>query len=232
MVADYFIPTRVRLARSLLRPTFRLIFHALSRVKILGKKNVPPSGAYLIAFNHISLFEPPLICAFWPIAPEAMGAAEIWARSGQSLLARWYGGIPVHRDQYDRHLIEIALNILRSGYPLVIAPEGERSHTPGMQPALKGVAFLMDKAKVPVVPVGIIGNTENFLERALHGERPQIEMRIGQPLAFPPVETLDISRREARQRQTDLVMTEIAALLPPEYRGVYSSYVENNRKTN
>ena len=231
MAAEYYVPTKVRLARALLRGTFRLIFHALSRVKISGKENVPASGAYLIAFNHVSLFEPPLICAFWPIAPEAIGAAEIWGRPGQSLLARWYGGIPVHRDQYDRQLIETALAILRSGYPLVIAPEGERTHTPGMRPAHRGVAYLMDKANVPVVPVGVVGNTEDFLDRALHGERPLIEMRIGHPLVFSDPETLEISRREARQRQTDTVMTQIAALLPPDYRGVYSSYVENYGKT-
>ena len=182
------MPTRMCLARGLLRPIFRLIFHALSRVKITGKENVPPSGAYLIAFNHISLFEPPLICAFWPVAPEAMAAAEVWERPGQSLLARWYGGIPVHRDQYDRQLIEAALAILRSGYPLVIAPEGERSHTPGLQPAHRGVAFLMDKARVPVVPVGIVGCTEDFLDRVLHGQRPLIEMRIGRPLVFTSAE--------------------------------------------
>ena len=106
MTAGYSVPTKVRIARGFLRPTFRLIFHAISQVKIIGKENVPPRGAYLIAFNHISLFEPPLICAFWPVAPEAMGAAEVWERPGQSLLARWYGGIPVHRDQYDRQLIK------------------------------------------------------------------------------------------------------------------------------
>ena len=228
MAADYDVPSRVRLARGVLRPAFRLVFHALSRVKVTGKEHIPSSGAYLIAFNHVSLFEPPLVCAFWPSAPEAMGAAEIWDRPGQSLLARWYGGIPVHRDQYDRHLIETALSILRAGYPLVIAPEGERSHIPGMQPAHRGVAFLMEKAGVPVVPVGVVGNTEDFLKRALRGERPLIEMRIGRPLLPPGPETSVKSRRETRQHLTDLVMIQIAALLPPDYRGVYSQYIEDD----
>ena len=230
MASEYYLPAGIRLARSILRPTFRLIFHALSRVKISGKKNVPPKGAYLIAFNHVSLFEPPLICAFWPVAPEAIGAAEIWGRPGQSLLARLYGAIPVHRDQLDRQLIETALNVLRSGYPLVIAPEGERSHIPGMRPAHRGVAYLMDKAGVPVVPVGVVGNTEDFLDRALHGERPLIEMRIGSPLIFPSAKTPGMSHRDARKQNTDAVMTRIAALLPPEYRGVYSSPIEENGK--
>jgi 1-acyl-sn-glycerol-3-phosphate acyltransferase len=231
MAADYSVPTRIHLARRILRPIFRLIFHMLSRVKITGLENVPKSGAYLIAFNHVSIVDPPLVTAFWPVAPEVMGAAEVWQRPGQSLLARWYGGIPVHRNQYDRHLIDIALSVLRSGYPLVIAPEGERSHTPGMQPAHRGVAFLMNKANVPVIPVGVVGGTEDFLDRALKGQRPDIEMRIGQPIVFSPAEKQVISLRESRQQNTDAVMTQIAALLPPAYRGYYSSYVGEYRKT-
>jgi len=231
MVAAYFVPTSIQLARKVLRPMFRLVFHTLSRVRITGLENVPKSGAYLIAFNHISIIDPPLVVAFWPIAPEVMGAAEVWDRPGQSLLARWYGGIPVHRNQFDRQLIDTALSVLRSGYPLVIAPEGERSHTPGMQPAHRGVAFLMNKANVPVVPVGVVGSTEDFLDRALKRQRPEIEMRIGQPIVFSSVDQPLISQREARQQNTDTVMTHIAALLPPSYRGYYSSYVGENRKT-
>jgi 1-acyl-sn-glycerol-3-phosphate acyltransferase len=192
---------------------------------------VPKSGAYLIAFNHVSIVDPPLVTAFWPVAPEVMGAVEVWGRPGQSLLARWYGGIPVHRNQYDRQLIDTALSVLRSGYPLVIAPEGERSHTPGMQPAHRGVAFLMNKANVPVIPVGVAGGTEDFLDRALRGQRPEIKMRIGQPIVFSTADKPLISLREARQQNTDAVMTNIAALLPPAYRGYYSSYVAENKET-
>ena len=231
MVDAYSVPTRIHLARRILRPIFRLVFHVLSRVKITGLENVPKSGAYLIAFNHVSIIDPPLVTAFWPIAPEVMGAAEVWQRPGQSLLARWYGGIPVHRDQYDRQLINTALAVLRSGYPLVIAPEGERSHTPGMQPAHRGVAFLMSKANVPVIPVGVVGGTEDFLDRALKGLRPEIEMRIGKPIVFLSADQQLIGHREARQQNTDAVMTQIAALLPPAYRGYYSNYVGKLQKT-
>jgi 1-acyl-sn-glycerol-3-phosphate acyltransferase len=208
-----------------------LIFYAISQVKITGKENVPPQGAYLVAVNHVSLYEAPLICAFWPIAPEALGAADIWERPGQSILARLYGGIPVHRGTYDRHLIETSLTVLRSGYPLAIAPEGERSHTPGMQRAQVGIAYLMEKARVPVVPVGIVGSTDDFLTRALHGERPTIEMQIGKPIRFPAIKARGTARREILQQNADAVMQQIAILLPLEYRGYYRDYVNDNRET-
>jgi 1-acyl-sn-glycerol-3-phosphate acyltransferase len=222
MAVAYQIPTKVRFTRSLLRATFRGVFHLISRVEITGRENVPGAGAYLIAVNHISLFEAPLVCSFWPVAPEAMGAVEIWERRGQSALARWYGGIPVHRGEFDRQLIETVLAVLQSGRPLLIAPEGGRSHTPGMRRALPGVAYLMDKAGVPVVPVGIVGSTDDFLQRALRAGRPTIAMHIGNPIQLPPVEGRGAARHRALQANADAVMRAIAALLPPEYRGVYA----------
>ena len=179
----------------------------------------------MIAINHISIFEPPLVLAFWPIAPEAVGAVDIWSKPGQSTLARLYGGIPVHRGDYDRRLIETMVSVLRSGRPILIAPEGGRSHTPGLKPGLPGVAYVIDKAKAPVVPVGIIGSTEDFLHRATRGQRPIIEMKIGQTFHLPDVIGRGEERKEALQRNTDRIMIEIAKLLPPEYQGVYGKFL-------
>ena len=122
MVDAYAVPNRIHLARRILRPIFRSIFYVLSRVRITGLENVPTSGAYLIAFNHVSIVDPPLVTAFWPVAPEVMGAVEVWGRPGQSLLARWYGGIPVHRDQYDRQCPK------RTGPIVLLTPTPNQRH--------------------------------------------------------------------------------------------------------
>jgi len=222
----YTIPPHTRALRTILRPIFRGVFHILSNVKITGRENVPKSGAYLIAINHVSLYEAPFILAFWPIAPEAAGAVDIWSRPGQSLLARLYGGIPVHRGEYDRSLLETMLNVIKSGYPLLIAPEGGRSHKPGMRRALPGAAYVVEQAQVPVVPVGIMGSTDDFLERALHGERPKIEMKIGRQFRLPCIKNKGEARRVARQRNADLIMYQIASQLALEYRGVYGDETE------
>lgn len=222
MARPYTVPVWIQLLRTVMRPLFRGIFRLLSRVRITGLKNVPPTGPYLIAINHVSLYEAPFLLAFWPVAPEAVGAVDIWARPGQSTLARLYGGIPVHRGEIDRELIETMLAVLRSGRPLAIAPEGGRSHQPGMRRALPGVAHIMDQARVPVVPVGIVGTTDDFLARALQLKRPLLEMHIGKQVLLPPIEGKGEARRAARQRNVDLIMTHIAALLPSEYRGVYA----------
>jgi len=218
----YAVPLHTHILRVIMRPIFRILFHILSQVRIIGLENVPDNGPYLIAINHVSLYEPPFILAFWPTPLEAAGAVEIWERPGQNILIRLYGGIPVHRGNYDRSLIETMLSVLRSGRPLLIAPEGGRSHHLGMRRALPGAAYVIDQANVPVVPVGIVGATDDFMDKALHGKRPLIEMHIGQPVNLPAISGKGEQRRLARQRNVDLIMRSIAVLLPPEYRGVYA----------
>lgn len=210
------------LARPFLRGVFRLLFHSLARVKVTGKENVPRGKPYLAAINHVSLFEAPFMAAFWPEYLEALGASDVWERPGQNVLARLWGGIPVHRGEYDRAAVEGVLSVLRNGHPLLIAPEGGRSHAPGMRAAKPGIAFLVEQAGVLVVPVGIVGSTDDFLAKALKGKRPPLEMHIGKPIQLPLIEGSGAAKRLARQENADLVMRHVAGLLPEEYRGVYA----------
>jgi hypothetical protein len=73
-----------------------------------------------------------------------------------------------------------------------------------------------------VIPVGILGTTSDFWQRAKRGKRPAIELRIGRPIYFSSIQKKGAERREARQRNADLVMRYIAGLLPAEYHGVYA----------
>jgi 1-acyl-sn-glycerol-3-phosphate acyltransferase len=211
------------LARPFVRVALRTLFHILAPVRITGRENVPLGKPYIVAINHVSLFDPPFAGVFWPEQVEVMGAAEVWRRPGQNILARLWGGIQVHRGDYDRAMFETVLAVLRKGYPLLIAPEGGRSHAPGLQVAKPGIAYLAEQSGVPVVPVGIVGTTDDFWHKAARGKRPQLEMRIGRPFYLPPVDGKGEARRLSRQHNADLVMHAIAGLLPEDYRGVYSS---------
>jgi 1-acyl-sn-glycerol-3-phosphate acyltransferase len=133
-----------------------------------------------------------------------------------------YGVTPVHRGDYDRALMDWILRVIRSGKPLLIAPEGGRSHVTAMQRAKPGIAYIIEETHVPVVPVGLVGTTDDFWKRARRGEKPNLEMRIGKPFQLPPIQERGAARHEARQRNADLVMSHLAGLLPEEYRGVYA----------
>ncbi len=184
-------------------------------------ENIPDNEAYIIAHNHISLFEPPLLLAFWPEIPEAIAGADVFDRPFQKFFVRAYRAIPVHRGKYDRKVIETMMGVLNSGKALVIAPEGGRSHETALRKAQAGVAYLVDRLNVPVLPVGISGTTEDMLKRAFRGQRPRLVMNIGEAFLPPPINGKGKIRRESRQENADLVMKRIAALIPLAYRGYY-----------
>ena len=221
----YDIPLRFRIIRPLLKTLFRGIFHRLARVKMMGQENIPYGSSYVAAINHVSIFDPPFVAAFWPEELEIIGAIDVFGKPGQGQLLRLYGVIPVYRGDYDRSLFTKLISILKSGRPLLIAPEGARSHEPGMQRAKPGVAYLVEKTNVPVLPVGIVGTTEDFWQRARRGQKPLLEMRIGKPITLPPITTQGTQKHADRQRNADLVMSYLAGLLPEEYRGVYAGSV-------
>jgi 1-acyl-sn-glycerol-3-phosphate acyltransferase len=218
----YQVQWQNKVWRAILRGFFRGLFRALYQVKIDGLEHIPSAGPYVAAYNHISVIEPAMVLTFWPVAPEAVAAADVWERRGQSTLVRLYGTIPVHRGEMDRQLIRTMLSVLDAGLPLTIAPEGGRSHVPGLRRALPGVGYLFEKAAVPVLPVGIVGSTADSISRAFRGRRPSLEMHIGPAVVFPALLDSRLPRSQVRQKRADQVMACMAALLPEDYRGVYA----------
>ncbi|HEU0297300.1 MAG TPA: lysophospholipid acyltransferase family protein [Anaerolineales bacterium] len=218
----YRVPLRYRITRFFMKPLFRGIFHILGKIKVYGKENIPYGRPYVAAMNHVSIFDPPFVGAFWPEQLEIIGAADVFDKPGQGLVLKAYGVIPVHRGDYDRALLTRIIHILKSGFPLLIAPEGGRSHVPAMQRAMPGVGYIIEQTGVPVVPAALVGTTEDFWQRARRGDRPLLEMRIGKPFHLPEITVKGSERHQARQNNADLVMRHLAGLLPEEYRGVYA----------
>lgn len=218
----YQVPLRLKILRPFLKTVFRGIFRAFARVRITGKEHIPYGQPYIVAINHVSIFDPPFAGAFWPENLEMMGASDVFEKPGQGQLLKLYGVIPVHRGEYDRPLLTRVIWMLKSGRPMLIAPEGGRSHVPAMRRAMPGIAYLIEQTRVPVLPTAIVGTTEDVWQRAIRGQRPPLEMRIGKPITLPEIHAQGTEKHAARQRNADLVMSYLAGLLPEEYHGVYA----------
>lgn len=224
MEDQYKIPLHIRISRRFLRLFFRTLFHLLGRVELSGLENILDHNRYIAAFNHVSLVEVPFIAAFWPTIIEIIGAVAVWERPGQALIARMWAGIQVKRYEFDREVFKQIELAYKADRPLMISPEGGRSHTPGLRRGKPGIAYIIDKVAVDVIPVAVVGNTMDFLKQGLRLKRPTIQMIVGEPFSVPRLEGRGEERRAMRQRNTDLVMAHLASLLPPEYQGVYSEY--------
>lgn len=218
----YQVPLFSRICRFLFKPVFRGLFHILASIKITGIENIPFKQPYVATFNHISIYDPPFVVACWPEMLEIMGASVVWDMPIEGIFARMYHGIQVHRGEYDRVVFDKVLSVLQSGRPILMSPEGGRTHVTALRRAKPGLAFIIERAGVPVIPIGIVGTTGDFFAQLRAGKRPQLEMHIGRPIHLATLTGTGDARRESRQRNADLVMAHIAGLLPEHYRGVYA----------
>ncbi|NOQ38930.1 MAG: hypothetical protein GQ562_01295 [Anaerolineales bacterium] len=224
MEDQYRVPLHIRINRRFLRLFFRGLFHLLGKVELYGMDKIPKHNKYVIAFNHVSLVEIPFIGAFWPKIVEIIGATVVWGRPGVAIAARMWEGIRVRRTEFDREVFRKVKMVIDAGFPLMISPEGTRSHTPGLGRGKPGIAYIIDKAKVPVLPVAVVGNTIDFLRQGIRGKRPTIQMFVGDLINMPLLTGRGEERRDMRQLNTDIIMARIAEMLPESYRGVYSDY--------
>jgi len=208
--------------RKILRLLIRTLFRLLSKVEVVGRENLPLEGSCLLVINHLSLLDAPLI--FSIIEREdvtALAADKYKSHPIFSRLVEAVNGIWINRESADFRALRTARAYLRAGWLIGIAPEGTRNPDGALIPAKTGAAYLADKARVPLVPAGISG-TESALRKLLRLQRPTIRVVIGEPFTLPPVKR--DQREEDLKRNTDEIMCRIAALLPPEYHGVYANH--------
>ena len=198
------------------------LLKSVARVDVQGLENLP-DGPFVVVVNHLSSFDTLSGIAVGPIR-QATTFAAIEHRSDP--IGGWIldqlGVIWVRRGEADREAIKLALDELRGGTVMAMAIEGTRSRTGGLQLGKTGSAFLASRSKVPLVPAAIWG-TEKIISNLKHLQRSEVHLRIGQPFPLPEGRA-NIEQLEA---YTDQVMLKIAAMLPPEYRGVYADRVKD-----
>jgi 1-acyl-sn-glycerol-3-phosphate acyltransferase len=192
-----------------------IAFHITSRVRLLGLNNVPKSGAFIIAANHLSWTDIPLVVMHIPRKMVYMSKEEYF-HSKLTWLVRVLGSFPVKRGEGDRQALRVAEDQLKKGNILGIFPEGTRSRTTTLAKAHAGMGMIALRSGVPVVPVAIWGS-----EYALKKPGTPITISYGQPMILTPKGKK--MTREDIDEATDKVMRKIAEMLPPEYRGVYAT---------
>jgi 1-acyl-sn-glycerol-3-phosphate acyltransferase len=208
-------PWRYRVVAGAARIGARLVLGR--RLRVLGLENLPKKGPLVIAGNHLSSLDTILLGGNTPGANYAMAKRELFRRRP---IAWMWGGcnvFPVERHTADRWALRTAVDVLERGGRLILWVEGTRAATPGMQRAEPGVGFLLRRVPCDVVPVAVWGSERVLVKGRLLPRRAPVTLRFGWP--FTP----DLSGvRRDHQAVADQVAAHIAALLPPEYRGVYA----------
>lgn len=202
-----------------IRKVFAFLFRLLAHLEVQGVEHIPAEGAFILVSNHVSRLDSPVLMVALPRYFYVLAASEYRRFPPFAFLFdRTGAGIWVRRGEPDREALDKALAVLRAGYPLGIAPEGTRSRNGILQQGKPGVTLLAAKAEVPLIPLAVTG-TETMVQDFSHLRRMRIRVVIGEPFTLPKTGRLTAAEREAC---TNLIMNQIAALLPPERRGIYA----------
>ena len=196
----------------------RLIVRLFVRFRIDGLENIPRSGAMLVAANHLSVADPPIIGAYLVRHLRFMAKEELFRNWFFGFAVRQFGAFPVYRGSSSRQALRQAGEVLGSGEALVMFPEGKRSRTGGLQVGQPGAALIAYHNRCAVLPVGICG-TESIRGLKWIPKRPSVSLVIGKAFRLP--EAGRSLSREQLEVYTAIIMRKIGELLPDEYRGVY-----------
>jgi 1-acyl-sn-glycerol-3-phosphate acyltransferase len=199
------------------RGLVNLLFTLLTHRQVSGLENVPKQEPYLIVTNHLSAFDPPLIMATLPLPITVFAASTHRSDFLIGELMNQLGAIWVRRGEADRQALRTAIEALKAGHIVGVAPEGTRSKTGALQAGKVGAAYLATRANVTLLPVVVTG-TEMIAPTLKRLRRPRVAVTIGEPFRLPASGHAGAAELEI---YTDQIMRILAAMLPEKYRGVY-----------
>jgi 1-acyl-sn-glycerol-3-phosphate acyltransferase len=208
------------LTHRLVIATLKGLTSLLCRIDDEQLSRVPQRGPLILVANHVNILEIPIVYTrLQPRPVTGFAAAYRW----NALWTRWLlnvcGAIPLHRGEADIAALRKALELLKAGYIFAIAPEGTRSGHGRLQRAHPGVVILALRSGAPLLPVVYYG-AEHFRENLRRLRRTDFHIVVGEPF-YVDAGRVKVTR-QVRRQIVDEIMYQMAALLPPAYRGVYS----------
>ena len=179
----------------------RAVLAVCLRVKVSGKENVPREGAFILAVNHKSNYDPVVAAVYCPRQLTFMAKEELFENPVFGGLIKRLGAFPVSRGKGDVGAIKGAFSILKSGKVLLMFPQGHRMKDGKRGTAQTGVAMIAHKMRVPVVPMCISGK---------YGFMRRICITFGKPIEFTEYYDKKINA-ETLQGLADRVLDDILA---------------------
>ncbi len=200
---------------------FRLVYATYFRWRVLKPERVPESGAVLLASNHASFLDPPLVgsglkreCTF--LARDTL----FRYRFSRWLLTRWQA-VPIDREGGGAAGMKRIIEALGRGRAVILFPEGTRTRDGKLQPVRSGVGLIVARTEAPVVPVRVWGTFEAYGRHVRVPKPKRVTIKYGHPLHFTELRTEARSASKERLKQiyqqiADEIMAAIAALEPTD----------------
>jgi 1-acyl-sn-glycerol-3-phosphate acyltransferase len=198
----------------------RLIFTTYFRWNVYDRHRVPLEGPVILAANHASFLDPPLVGAGLPRAISYLARQSLFKYPGIGWLLRSWNAVPVDREGGGGAGLKAILNRLLAGGGIILFPEGTRSPDGKLHPPQSGIGLTVIKSKAPVVPVRVFGTHEAWGRHRKLPRPRRVAVRYGEALNFEALrteaETCGKARlKEIYQEVAEQIMRDIAKLEQP-----------------
>jgi len=212
--------------RRLLIGLVNLFMSLVSNLEIKGIENLPDDRPAIIAANHIGYFDAFFLLTIKKVIYDKNLVVIVAEKYKEYTLYRWavniMGFMFIDRFNSDVKTLKDVIRRLRNNGLLVIAPEGTRSPNAQLIEAQNGAVYLAAKTGALVVPLTATGCSDQMIKDNLWKKKLDVVIEFGKPYTLPAVPKKN--REEFLNQQTDELMSRIAAMLPPSYRGHYAEY--------
>jgi 1-acyl-sn-glycerol-3-phosphate acyltransferase len=187
---------------------FRLVAKTIFRVRVTGAENIPRTGAFILASNHISYFDPPLVGCCITREVYFFAKKELFSFKPFGFILNRVNARPVKRGAIDRAALETAIEILKAGNGLTVFPEGTRSKADDFLPVKPGVGMIARQAEVTIVPAFIHG--ANRLWDCFWG-KTRLAVKYGAPISADWIKSIPVDKK-GYEAIADEIMARIREL--------------------
>jgi 1-acyl-sn-glycerol-3-phosphate acyltransferase len=209
------------LKKQVVNTTVKTLTALLCKIDAEQLGRVPNNGPLIIVGNHVNFLDAPvLFTRLQPRPVTGFAKAETWDTPGLRLLFDTWEAIPIRRGEADVQAMRQGLAALEAGSIVGLAPEGTRSGHGRLQRGLGGIVLLAQRSGAPILPMVCYG-AENYMNDWRRLRRVPFHVVVGHPFFLEIGD--DRPLRAERQRITDEIMYQLAALLPTDYRGEYAN---------
>ncbi len=136
----------------------RVVSKLFFRIKTQGQENIPRQGGFILASNHISNYDPPLVGSWITREVYFLAKEELFRNPVAGGLITRTNALPVKRGAMDRKAIHVSVEVIRRGFGLTFFPEGTRSKTDQFLRPKAGIGMIATRAKCPIVPAYVHGS--------------------------------------------------------------------------
>ena len=205
---------------------FRLVYATYFRWRIYNPERVPLSGPVILASNHASFLDPPLVGAGVRRGINYLARESLFRFPGIGWLLRQWNSVPVDREGGGAAGLKAILDRLLAGGAIILFPEGTRTRDGKLQAARSGIGLTVIKSRAVVIPVRTFGTYEAY---GRHHKIPRphpIAVKYGRPMQFEKLRTEAKNCSKARlkeiyQEVADEIMAVIARLEPCEDKDIF-----------